>query len=110
MPAASLDHLAIVSVRLLSSATETPQCRRWEVTCGNEATGWRIVGWIEERQQNGTRQPLYVATGVHPSTGKHCSLGVHADFDQQANAVADFYLNPSTSRSISWTQLSLDGD
>jgi len=102
MPPVSPDQLAIVSVRLLPSAKETAQARRWEVTCGSAATGWRVVGWIDEHHTDGARPPLYVALGVHPSTGKHCSLGASCDFDERANAVADFNANPTTSRSISW--------
>jgi hypothetical protein len=71
---------------------------QWEVSYGCEATGWRIIGWVEERRLRGAHSPVYFATAVHPGTGKHYQLEGNTDFDERVNTVADFHLNPMTSR------------
>lgn len=59
----------VVSVRKLPSVRERSAERgRWEVSYGNEATGWRVIGWIEEHSLGRARSRFYFAVGIHPVT------------------------------------------
>jgi hypothetical protein len=88
-----------VTVRRLPAATPRPSERpRWEVSYGCEATGWVVIGWIEEQRLRGASNVFYFATGIHPVTGKHHRLEGNIDFDDRVNVIADFHQDPMTSR------------
>ena len=88
-----------VSVRKLPAATNRPtELPRWEVTYGSQATGWTVIGWIEEHHLRGARNTFYFAIGVHPKTGRHVRLEGNTDFDDRVNVIADFHQDPMTSR------------
>lgn len=65
----------------------------WEVRYGDE-----VIGWVEQRSLRGARNTFYFATGVHPHTGKHYRLEGSIDFDERVNTIADFHLDPNSSR------------
>lgn len=75
---------------------------RWEVLCGSEATGWQIIGWIEEKHLRGAKNPFYFATGIHPGNGGAYRLEGSIDFDERVNTIADFHIDPNTSRQHLW--------
>lgn len=89
---------SVVSVRKLPSVTgrqiEQP---RWEVSYGSEAVGWRVIGWIDQRNLGRTRSPFYFAIGIHPETGKRHRLEGSSNLDDRVNTVADFHIDPMTS-------------
>lgn len=88
-----------VTVRKLPAVTVRPvELPKWEVSYGCEATGWVVIGWIEERSLRGASRRFYFATGVHPTTGKHYRLEGDTDFDDRVNVIADFHIDPMTSR------------
>ena len=88
-----------VSVRRMPAATtRASEHPRWEITYGDEATGWRIIGWIEEQHLRGAKNPFYFATAVHPTNGKVYRLEGNIDFDDRVNVIADFNQDPMTSR------------
>lgn len=88
-----------VSVRKLPAATtRLSELPRWEVTYGSQATGWTVIGWIEEHHLRGARNTFYFAIGIHPKTGRHVRLEGNADFDDRVNVIADFHQDPMTSR------------
>lgn len=90
---------ASVSVRRLpAAATRASETPRWEVTYGSQATGWTVIGWIEEHRLRGARNLFYFATGIHPRTGRHVRLEGSTDFDERVNTIADFHQDPMTSR------------
>lgn len=90
---------AAVSVRRLPSSTGKPtELPRWEVTYGSEATGWEVIGWIQEQALRGASNRFYFATGIHPDTGNHHRLEGNIDFDERVNVIADFHQDPMTSR------------
>ncbi|MFT3832486.1 MAG: hypothetical protein QM711_04075 [Micropruina sp.] len=91
-----------VAARRLPSLTERS---RWEVVYGCEATGWAVIGWVEERALGRAKSRFYFATGIHPVTGKHYRLEGSTDFDERVNVVGDFHIDPMTSRQ----HLGLDG-
>lgn len=60
----------VVSVRKLPTSTGRPaELPRWEVSYGCEATGWQVIGWIEEHRLRGAKNPFSFAIGLHPRTG-----------------------------------------
>lgn len=88
-----------VSVRELPAATTRPsELPRWEVTYGSQATGWTVIGWIEEHRLRGARNRFYFAIGVQPKTGRHVRLEGNTDFHDRVNVIADFHQDPMTSR------------
>lgn len=71
MPAPRRAEEAAVSVRRLpAQTTQASEPPRWEVSYGSEATGWTVIGWIEQHTLRGAKNPFYFATGIHPKTGK----------------------------------------
>jgi hypothetical protein len=89
---------AAVSVRRLPPATTRASERpRWEVAYGSEATGWTVIGWVEEHHLRGARNPFYFATGIHPTTHTLYRLEGNTDFEERVNVIADFHLDPMTS-------------
>ncbi len=85
-----------ISVRRLPrTGRELP---RWEVLSGDEATGWQVIGWIQEEHLRGARNPFFFAIGIHPVDHRHYRLEGNIDFDERVNTVADFHLDPITSR------------
>ena len=91
----TLDQPSISVRQLPRTNRELP---KWEVLSGDESTGWQVIGWIEEKHLRGARNPFYFATGVHPTNGRHYRLEGNTDFDERVNAIADFHLDPNTSR------------
>lgn len=73
-------------------------CPGGRVTYGSQATGWTVIGWIEEHHLRGARNTFYFAIGVHPKTGRHVRLEGNTDFDDRVNVIADFHQDPMTSR------------
>ena len=99
MPAPRRAEEAAVSVRRLpAQTTQASEPPRWEVSYGSEATGWTVIGWIEQHTLRGAKNPFYFATGIHPKTGKAYRLEGNIDFDERVNVIADFHLDPMTSR------------
>lgn len=92
------DGSAISVRRLPAATTRTSEAPRWEVTCGSEAIGWTIIGWIEEQHLRGAKNPFYFATAVHPTNGRVYRLEGNIDFDDRVNVIADFHQDPMTSR------------
>jgi hypothetical protein len=84
--------------RLPAATTRLGELPRWEVSYGGEATGWVVIGWIEEQRLRGARNPFFFATAVHPSNGRVYRLEGNIDFDERVNVIADFHLDPMTSR------------
>ena len=91
----TLDQPSISVRQLPRTNRELP---KWEVLSGDESTGWQVIGWIEEKHLRGARNPFYFATGIHPSTGAHYRLEGSIYFDERVNTIADFHLDPNTSR------------
>ncbi len=90
---------AVAARRLPSSLTgRSTERARWEVVYGCEATGWSVIGWVEERALGRAKSRFYFATGIHPVTGKHYRLEGSTDFDERVNVVGDFHIDPMTSR------------
>ena len=71
---------------------------KWEVLSGDESTGWQVIGWIQEEHLRGARNPFFFAVGIHPVDGRHVRLEGNIDFDERVNTIADFHLDPNTSR------------
>lgn len=98
---------SVVSVRQLPPVTSRPsEPGRWEVSYGSEAVGWRVIGWIEERFLGRAHTRFYFAIGIHPESGKRYRLEGDPRFDNQVNTVADFHLDPMTSRQHLWMAMS----
>lgn len=88
-----------MAARKLPSATgRVAELARWEVVYGCEATGWSVIGWVDERSLGRARNKFYFATGIHPVSGKHYRLEGSTDFDERVNVVGDFHIDPMTSR------------
>lgn len=87
----------VVSVRQLPLA-RLRDLPRWEVSYGSEATGWIVIGWIQQERLRGAKNPFYFATGIHPKTRKHYRLEGATRFDDRVNVIADFHRDPMTSR------------
>lgn len=105
MPPTTRANEAVVSAHRLPASTQgRTELPWWEVRYGCEATGWKVIGWIEERRLSGTRRPLYFPIGIHPRTGKQYRLEGNTDLDERVNAVADFHQDPMTS----WQHLGSD--
>lgn len=90
---------SVVSVRRLpsikASSSESP---RWEISYGSEDVGWKVIGWIDQRSLGRRHTTFYFAVGIHPETGKHYRLEGHTNFDDRVNTIADFHMDPMTSR------------
>jgi hypothetical protein len=97
MPRTRATEDAAISVhRLPAQTTDSTEAPRWEVSRGNQATGWTVIGWIEERRLPGVRRAVYFAIAIHPKNGLHYELDGDTDFDDRANVVADFHRDPMT--------------
>ena len=90
---------AAVSVRRLPAATtRAGELPRWEVSYGSQATGWTVIGWIEEHRLRGAKNPFYFAAAIHPVNSMVYRLEGNIDFDERVNTIADFHHDPMTSR------------
>lgn len=63
-----------ISVRRLPRTNR--ELPRWEVLSGDEATGWQVIGWIQEEHLRGARNPFFFAIGIHPVDHRHYRLDV----------------------------------
>lgn len=88
----------VCALRVPASAARTGEAPRWEVSYGSETTGWVVIGWIVQRDGRSTKRAVHIAIGIHPRTGQLTRLQDNVDFDEQANAIADFHLDPNTPR------------
>lgn len=96
----------VVSVRRLPTiSTSRSEPARWEISYGSEDQGWKVIGWIEQRSLGRGHTIFYFAIGIHPETRKHYRLEGHTDFDNRVNTVADFHIDPMTSRQHLWTEI-----
>lgn len=96
----------VVSVRKLPPVTKRRlEPARWEISYGSEALGWRVIGWIEEQSLGRSRRRFYLAVAIHPETGKRYRLESSPSFDDRVNTVADFHLDPMTSRQHLWAAM-----
>lgn len=71
---------------------------KWEILSGDESIGWQVIGWIQEEHLRGARNPFYFAVGIHPVDGRHVRLEGNIDFDERVSTIADFHIDPMTSR------------
>lgn len=85
-----------ITVRQLPAALH--ELPRWEVLAGGEATGWQVIGWIEEKHLRGARNPFFFAVGIHPGDGRYVRLEGNIDFDERVKTIADFHRDPMTSQ------------
>lgn len=98
---------SVASVRRLPKLTTRPSERpRWEVSYGSESRGWQVIGWIEQRSLGRGHTTFYFAVGIHPETGKHYRLEGTTDFDERVNTIADFHIDPMTSRQHLFVEIS----
>lgn len=91
------DEPTVTIRRLPVEATGVSQLPRWEVTYGREATGWVVIGWLDEHHPRDARHPIYIAYAIHPGNHKVYRLEGNTNFDERVNTIADFHLNPMTS-------------
>lgn len=103
MPTIHAADQAVVSVRQLPTAKRS-DLPRWEVSYGCEATGWTVIGWIQEEHPRHTRDTFYLAIGIHPTNHQHYRLEGNTDFDDRVTVIADFHRDPMTS----WQHLGSD--
>lgn len=93
----SADEPTVTIRRVPAEATGVSQLPRWEVTYGGQATGWLVIGWLDEHPPRDTKHPIYIAYAIHPVNGKVYRLDGNISFDERVNTIADFHQNPMTS-------------